>query len=172
LIESAWKSNEGHLSTYDTVIPANTSAVLYLPVKKEQVADFVDIDGVSFIGMTENNGIEVAQFEVKSGGYHFVVNENKLSVSLVDGYITGINLYSLFDSYVDSRKVSGPLVNILNNRLRQAEKHYNDQKVKQASKSIEDFVKYLNNKENSKHISNDAKESLEKEAQKLMNTWK
>ena len=49
---------------------------------------FTAIPGVTFVGMTEHNGIEVAQFELVSGGYDFAVQNGKVVASIADGYVT------------------------------------------------------------------------------------
>ncbi len=41
----------------------------------------------------------------------------------------------------------------MSNRLRQAEKHYRDNKLKQTIKSLEDFQKHLTSNKNRKHVS-------------------
>ena len=88
LIESNWTSDQNQLSTYHAVIPANTTSTLYLPVSADKMEGFTAIPGVTFVGMTEHNGIEVAQFELVSGGYDFAVQNGKVVASIADGYVT------------------------------------------------------------------------------------
>ena len=89
-IESNWAVDEnGKLSTYHAVVPANTNAVLYLPISKEIASTYQNISGVTFIGMTEHNEKIVAEFELTAGGYEFAVVDDKLTVSLSDGYVSG-----------------------------------------------------------------------------------
>ena len=88
LIESNWTSNQNKLSTYHTVIPANTTSTLYLPVSADMMEGFTAIPGITFVGMTEHNGIETAQFELASGGYDFTVQDGKVIASIADGYVT------------------------------------------------------------------------------------
>ena len=87
-IQSSWTAENGALASYSAVIPANTTATLYLPVNKETVQGFAPVDGVSFAGMTERNGRAVAQFHLNSGGYDFAVTDAGLVVSLRQGYVS------------------------------------------------------------------------------------
>ena len=87
-IVSSWTSNEGNLKTYKTVIPSNTTATLYLPTSGVLVDDFESISGVTFVGLTDRNGNEVAEFELASGGYQFEVDNGSLFVEIIDGYTT------------------------------------------------------------------------------------
>jgi alpha-L-rhamnosidase len=84
-IESKWTSNKGELNTYEVVVPANTSATLYLPIGNATVNQ--EIPGVKYKGSLDRFGIKVAQFELESGGYKFSVNKGKLSGELMDGFI-------------------------------------------------------------------------------------
>lgn len=96
-IESCWESSLNHktskyeLTSYSAVVPANTTATLYLPVSEEIADTFTSVSGVRFVGMTEHNSETVAQFELKSGAYDFTVKEGTLEVSIADGYITSSN---------------------------------------------------------------------------------
>lgn len=85
-IESIWKSSGGALSEYHAVIPANTTAVLYLPVSEEAMNGFENISGVRFIKMAEHNGIQTAQIQLYAGGYDFKIENGKLIASISDGY--------------------------------------------------------------------------------------
>ena len=87
-IVSSWTSNEGHLKTYKTVIPSNTTATLYLPTSGVLIDNFEFISGVTFVGLTDRNGNKVAEFELASGGYQFEVENGSLSVEIIDGYTT------------------------------------------------------------------------------------
>ncbi|MGM0903513.1 MAG: family 78 glycoside hydrolase catalytic domain [Bacillota bacterium] len=84
-IESKWTSNKGELNTYEVVVPANTSATLYLPIGHATVNQ--DIPGVKYKGSLDRFGIKVAQFELESGGYKFSVDKGKLNGELMDGFI-------------------------------------------------------------------------------------
>ncbi len=86
-IVSNWTANDGTMSSYHAEIPANTSATLYLPVT-EEMAKSINVEGITFIGMEENNGETVAAFTVEAGGYDFTIDGDKLNVSVADGYVT------------------------------------------------------------------------------------
>ncbi|WP_270739356.1 family 78 glycoside hydrolase catalytic domain [Massilioclostridium coli] len=87
-IESDWTATEGTIDTYSATVPANTTATLYLPVEDESVvADFENIAGVTYTGMTIRNNVQVATFSLASGSYDFAVKDGKLTASIADGYI-------------------------------------------------------------------------------------
>ncbi|HIT85956.1 MAG TPA: discoidin domain-containing protein [Candidatus Ornithomonoglobus intestinigallinarum] len=99
---SAWSFDnikiitDGNLS-YSAVIPANTSATLYLPADGQSA----DIDGaaaagVKYIGAVEHNGVKTAKFELVSGGYDFVVSDDKITVTLKDEYVSSDIVYGLY----------------------------------------------------------------------------
>ena len=81
-IESGWRSQKGELKSYDTVVPANTTAVLYLPVTRENMKGFEPVSGITHVGMTEHNGKTAAEFQLASGGYHFEVVNGQLQAEL------------------------------------------------------------------------------------------
>ncbi|MBM7519369.1 family 78 glycoside hydrolase catalytic domain [Nocardioides nitrophenolicus] len=83
VIDSHWEATDGELTSYATTVPANTTATLYLPVQ-EEVTSFENIPGVSFVGMTERNGLDTAEFRVAAGGYDFEVDGGTVTAE-VDG---------------------------------------------------------------------------------------
>ena len=89
-ITSAWTSQgEGEnaeLVTYHTVIPANTTATLYLPVDESAVEGFEAEEGVSGVEAAEHNGQMTVKLELESGGYDFTVQDGRLTVAYADGY--------------------------------------------------------------------------------------
>lgn len=72
MIESAWTSAEGVIKTYKAVVPANTSATLYLPLGAEQAGALELPEGAVYAGQEERNGAECAKFELVAGTYEFV----------------------------------------------------------------------------------------------------
>ncbi len=88
-ITSEWKSEEGKITSYHAEIPANTSAVLYLPTSENVLKDFETIEGITYEGMEEHNGMNTAKFLVESGGYDFAVKDGKLTVEYAEGYGNG-----------------------------------------------------------------------------------
>jgi hypothetical protein len=86
-IESSWVNNSnGDLSSYSAVIPANTTASLYLPV--EGVSNVVSTLGAAYKGMTTHNGMATAEFALSSGGYNFEVSDSgEITVTHAPGYI-------------------------------------------------------------------------------------
>jgi alpha-L-rhamnosidase len=91
-IESAWKATDGEISEYDTTVPANSSATLYLPVDGQ--ASFSNIEGVTFRGMEEHNGINTAKFTVGAGGYEFKVNGSKVTATVDADYVSAKSVAS------------------------------------------------------------------------------
>lgn len=87
-IVSNWEAEAGSLARYETVVPANTTADLYLPVSAASVRDFSDIEGVTFQGMVQHNGQETAHFTLSAGGYVFTVTDGRLAVAYAEGYTT------------------------------------------------------------------------------------
>ena len=84
-IVSSWKTQDGKLASYHTSIPANTTAVLYLPVEEIAANQVPSTAGVTFKGMTEHNGQKTAEFTLESGGYDFTVSDGKLTVNGTEG---------------------------------------------------------------------------------------
>ncbi|WP_069986809.1 family 78 glycoside hydrolase catalytic domain [Massilioclostridium coli] len=118
-IVSNWTADQGELTSYEAVVPANTTATLYLPVSEEAVADFTAIDGITYVGMEEHNGQMTAKFNLEAGGYNFSLQDGKLVASIADGYVAdetetadkGI-LNSVIE-YADAAKASGEYDNAI-----------------------------------------------------------
>ena len=66
-IESGWMAEDGKMTAYDCLVPANTTARLYLAD-----ADAVETiyEGVTLVGMVEHNGAEAATVELAAGRWH------------------------------------------------------------------------------------------------------
>lgn len=91
-IVSNWKAEQGRLTSYETVVPANTTATLYLPISADAAKDFAAIDGVTLVAAgVQRNGMTTVQFELASGGYRFEVTDGTLSVSLAEGFVSEEN---------------------------------------------------------------------------------
>lgn len=88
-IESSWQSDDsGSIMMYEAKIPANTTAVLYLPVDESAIKNFQPIKGVSKAKMTTHNGCAVAELALESGGYQFKVKNGTLHVAYSKGYMS------------------------------------------------------------------------------------
>ena len=70
-IVSNWKTKGGRMSAYHAKVPANTSAILYLPITKAQAGMLKVPDGASFTGITERNGMNCAAYVLEAGSYDF-----------------------------------------------------------------------------------------------------
>jgi hypothetical protein len=99
-IESSWRANPSvvneksgisDMTAYSAVVPANTAAVLYLPlgktISKESLKGFKNIPGVTFVGTGTNDSLEVGEFKLKAGGYDLKVVDGTLIVTLQKGYV-------------------------------------------------------------------------------------
>ncbi len=69
-ITSKWEAKDGQL-IYEATVPANTSATLYLPAKSENAVQ--NSDGCTLVNHENGKAI----FQLKSGKYRFVTNEDK-----------------------------------------------------------------------------------------------
>lgn len=96
------------------------------------------------------------------------VESNKITVT-VDTSVASIG--RLMDGYTKTNDLVGPLVPQLTNSLAQAKQFSEDQKVDQAIKHMEDFIKHLNNPSMDSRISDAAKEVLNLDAKALINKW-
>ncbi len=79
-ISSAWTADgKGRITGYKVTVPANTSATLYLPVS-ESISNFDAVPGVKFIRKTSHLSILVAEYELASGTFEFVMKDSRVSV--------------------------------------------------------------------------------------------
>ena len=78
-ISSAWRAEDGSMTSYICVVPANTAATLYLPMTGEITGE---AEGVTVVGETMHNGVTVTEIGLVAGTYHFEVEEGKVFVSL------------------------------------------------------------------------------------------
>lgn len=90
-IRSSWQSQSGVIESYGAVIPANTTATLYLPVESEEIEIGSLPAGVEFIDFTEHNGILTAEFELTSGGFDFAISNGRLATEVKSGYVSADN---------------------------------------------------------------------------------
>lgn len=89
-IVSSWEAAEGALTHYEAVVPANTSAVLYLPVdEKNIVVEGSLSDAIHIAGTEEHNGALCAVIELPSGSFSFSVDGDTVSVSLSESSAAG-----------------------------------------------------------------------------------
>lgn len=85
MIESGWTGAQSTLDSYHCVVPANTSARLYLPVE----ASFVEVapSGVTYAGNEVYKGEICAVFDIAAGGYEFTMKNGIVTVNTADGYV-------------------------------------------------------------------------------------
>lgn len=89
-IESNWERKDDNLY-YSAVVPANTTATLYLPIESKTDISMNTIDGVTYIGEEMHNGVKCAKLELMSGGYDFIASGDTVTVSLQEGYIADMS---------------------------------------------------------------------------------
>ena len=97
--------------------------------------------------------------------WQFTIVENQEDPTIND-------IHALVTTYIDTGDIRGPLQNQLANTARQAGHHYNDDRTKQAIKFMDKFLKQLNKSQMQKHITADAKETLEMKANRVLNLLK
>ena len=80
VVKSAWVADgKGTMIIYETTIPANTTATLYLPITGG-VDIFGITDGARYVGKVQHNGISTAHYELESGSYSFRIEGNGVTV--------------------------------------------------------------------------------------------
>ncbi len=67
-ITSSWTAQDGAMKSYDAVVPANTTATLYLP---GTAAEAEGMEGVQVAGTEVHNGVETQVLHLVAGTYHF-----------------------------------------------------------------------------------------------------
>lgn len=93
LIKSSWKAEEnGALLSYETTVPANSTAFLYLPVAADCEIELLT-EGLGFSGMTLHNGRAAAKFDVAAGGYTFTLEGKTLHATAQNGYVGSVSLH-------------------------------------------------------------------------------
>jgi alpha-L-rhamnosidase len=76
-IISGWETENGELTSYHTIIPANTVATLYLPT---EATDATSLTGVKYVGSGVHNGINVQIYELLAGDFTFNVENGQIMV--------------------------------------------------------------------------------------------
>lgn len=80
LIKSSWTSDgAGNMTSYQTTLPANTNATLFLPMGVESES-FENTEGVNYKGTDVRNGVEVGVYELSSGTFNFILADGTVQV--------------------------------------------------------------------------------------------
>jgi len=89
-IVSNWTADQGELKTYHCLVPANTSATLYLPVAEGVCVNPKDDlpPSISFEGIKKHKGLLTAAFALPSGAFNFTIADGRVSATITDGYIS------------------------------------------------------------------------------------
>ncbi|WP_216639620.1 FIMAH domain-containing protein [Virgibacillus phasianinus] len=82
------------------------------------------------------------------------------------------SIQTLINEYENGGEIEQPLAKKLSNKLDQAEHQLDKGHINQAIKKMNGFLKHLNNKAMDKFITDNAKENLNKVANKLIDSWK
>ena len=79
-IRSAYKADgKGRLTSYEAVVPANTTATLYLPVFSDAFRS-QGIEGAAFKGTQTHNGVLCLVYELESGTWNFEIGKDSVTV--------------------------------------------------------------------------------------------
>lgn len=82
-IYSGWTADSEEMTVYETVVPANTTATLYLPVNKNQ-ADCLELpDGATLIGLEQHNGMKCAKIELLSGSFSIDIPTKEEAAAII-----------------------------------------------------------------------------------------
>lgn len=76
-IVSEWTAEDGKISSYHAVVPANSRATLYLPVTREQAERIPPMEGVTYKGMELRHHKMTAVFELAAGEFRFAIETVK-----------------------------------------------------------------------------------------------
>ena len=71
---------DGNMTSFNAVVPANTTATLYLPVNKGLVK-FKVTKAVKFVKTTTHNNITVAEYELSSGSFKLTIIANGVAAT-------------------------------------------------------------------------------------------
>lgn len=133
-----------------------------------QPAGIVAVDGLNVTGVAAGRTVLQAVY----GGFTAAV-PLEVAAKPVDP-VDPIELSVIRDrltAYEASGQLRKPLTNQLNNSLDQAEKHWEKGKTQQAVKSLEDFLKHLDNKAHQDKISPAGKAQLTEDVRSLIGLW-
>lgn len=86
VIKSSWSTDDGGFS-YDAIIPANTTATLYLPMDEKdatKATETAGVTGVTYVGDNIHNGINTRTYQLVAGSYHFSVKNGQVNVEIVN----------------------------------------------------------------------------------------
>lgn len=80
-IVSKWTADgEGTMTSYSTVVPANSSATLYLPVT-EDVQEFLEVESfATFMGTEMHNGHLCCVYSLASGSFDFTITPTSVEI--------------------------------------------------------------------------------------------
>ncbi|MEH7114963.1 polysaccharide lyase 8 family protein [Neobacillus niacini] len=131
----------------------------------------IDIHNPAAFVISANDAVKVTQtypsiklsVDVNEAkGKSFRVKVALLSIDAVD---------QLVERYAQSGELDGAMLVQLKASLKQAQNHYNKQQNTQAIKSLQNFLKHINNKTQQDHVSNEAKNELSIKVEQLIEYW-
>lgn len=97
---------------------------------------------------------------------------NITALSFTIEVTTSVNTIELLvERYSATGELGGPLQTQLEQKLKQAEHHMNNDRTKQAAKFMEDFMKHLHNEALQEHVTENVKNILNADASYLFAQW-
>ncbi len=82
-IYSGWTAAQEEMTAYEAVVPANTTATLYLAMNKNQ-ADCLELpQGASLIALEQHNGTRCAKIELLSGSYSIDIPDKEEAAEII-----------------------------------------------------------------------------------------
>lgn len=169
--------SDAELEADDTVLERNQTAGIALTPRaltySDEAVDLIGGDPVveyfsstpdaisvkDGVIMAKNTGTSQVYAEVTIDGV--TVESNKIDITVT---VSCESIRRLIDGFEESGELSGPLVPQLVNSLKQTEKFYNEMKLFQAVKHMQNFIKHLNNPPMDRWISDETKEILNLDA--------
>ncbi|MEC5423284.1 gamma-glutamyltransferase [Virgibacillus sp. C22-A2] len=128
---------------------------------KFEISDLTQgIGSFNGIGFTADGNKQPVAEAVRRGG------GSAMAYDINTGYIK-----DLMEYYAKAGELNDPLKIQLNNKLKQAEHHFEEGQLKEAIEKMEDFLRHINNKALEEHISSDAKRVLVQNAEILIRLW-
>ncbi|RKL67027.1 hypothetical protein CR203_10935 [Salipaludibacillus neizhouensis] len=119
----------------------------------------VEMTGDISVGViNENTEAKFINYTIYNGS----VSENPVTIE---------SLRSLIHYYNESDELRSPLLNQLKNRLNRVEIHFENDRMTQAIRHMEDFLKHQNKSPMQGYISESAKEDLEAKVKELLKMW-
>lgn len=148
-------------------------------MKTEDLVTYEIYNNDQLVASTENTAHEITELQADTE-YHFTIKAkdqsgkvSQLSDPLIVKTLKDLSeLNLLVKKYKETKEIKGPLVKQLENKLKQTEKFLLKEDFSKAVKKLNDLHKHVNKDSMAKHISESAKEMLNKETEYILESWK